>query len=197
MMTPTPRHRDTGSPAPRSGALAVWPVRDVPSTGALSRRIPSSLVLTTVSAPLRTPEARPHVTERGAVAITLAICMVALIGLAGLVVDGSRALAARSRAHDLAEQAARTAAGQLSETSLRQGSPDAVRLQTTAATQAARTVLQAADATGEATVDGQEVTVTATVAERPLILTLVGIRDLNATSTATAALLHGTTEGTR
>ncbi len=135
--------------------------------------------------------------DAGAVAITLAVCMVALIALAGLVVDGSRAMHAQSQAHDLAGQAARAAAGQLSDTSLRQGTPSQVRVNPSAAIRAAQDFLNVAGASGTVNVGAREVTVTATVPARTAILSIVGIRDVDGTSTATALILHGTTEGTR
>ena len=50
--------------------------------------------------------------ERGSVALFVAIFAPAMIFLAGLVIDGGSALEAKQRAADIAEQAARAAAGQ-------------------------------------------------------------------------------------
>jgi Flp pilus assembly protein TadG len=50
--------------------------------------------------------------DRGSAALFVAIFAPAMIFLAGLVIDGGAAIEARQRAADIAEQAARAAAGQ-------------------------------------------------------------------------------------
>lgn len=50
--------------------------------------------------------------DRGSAALFVAIFAPAMIFLAGLVIDGGAAIEARQRASDVAEQAARAAAGQ-------------------------------------------------------------------------------------
>ena len=50
--------------------------------------------------------------ERGSAALFVAIFAPAMIFMAGLVIDGGAALEAKQRAADIAEQAARAAAGQ-------------------------------------------------------------------------------------
>ena len=50
--------------------------------------------------------------ERGSTALFVAIFAPAMIFMAGLVIDGGAALEAKQRAADIAEQAARAAAGQ-------------------------------------------------------------------------------------
>jgi hypothetical protein len=50
--------------------------------------------------------------DRGSAALFVAIFAVPMIFMAGLVIDGGAALEARQRASDIAEQAARAAAGQ-------------------------------------------------------------------------------------
>jgi hypothetical protein len=52
------------------------------------------------------------VAERGSAALFVAIFAPAMIFMAGLVIDGGAALEAKQRAADIAEQAARAAAGQ-------------------------------------------------------------------------------------
>jgi Flp pilus assembly protein TadG len=54
---------------------------------------------------------RVLVGERGSAALFVAIFAPAMIFLAGLVIDGGAAIEARQRASDIAEQAARAAAG--------------------------------------------------------------------------------------
>jgi Flp pilus assembly protein TadG len=139
--------------------------------------------------PRRTPD------DRGSVALYLALFAVALLAMAGLVVDGGAAIAARERAADLAEQAARAGADALVPASLRGSSPAELRVDHAAATIAARRVLTLGGATGEVTVSRVDVTVTAHVPRRAAILTAFGIDDLTGTAAATATVLHGTTNG--
>jgi len=123
----------------------------------------------------------------------MAILMVGLIPMVGLVVDGGAALAARGRAADLADQAARAAADALDPASLRGSSPSDLRISPAAAVSAGQAVLSFGGATGTVSIQGQTVTVTAHVARRAAILSAVGVNDLTGTATATATILHGTT----
>src|SRR4051812_49043339 len=61
--------------------------------------------------------------DRGSVTAYLLIMTVALVVLAGLVLDGGAALAAHGRAADTAQQAARAGADALDEQSLRATTP--------------------------------------------------------------------------
>lgn len=131
--------------------------------------------------------------DRGSVGLFMAILMVGLIPMAGLVVDGGAALAARGRAADLADQAARAAADALEPASLRGASPGDLRISPAAAASAAQAVLSLGGATGTVSIQGQTVTVTAHVPRRAAILSAVGVNDLTGTATATATILHGTT----
>lgn len=133
--------------------------------------------------------------DRGSVALFMAVFMVALLVLAGLVVDGGAAIAARERAADLAQQAARAGADALVPASLRGSSPAGLQVDPTVAQSAADRVLTLGGATGEITITGLEVTVIARVPRRAAILAAVGITDLTGTATATATVLHGTTTG--
>ncbi|MGN6608531.1 MAG: hypothetical protein ACTHMS_16170 [Jatrophihabitans sp.] len=121
--------------------------------------------------------------------------MAGLIALAGLVLDGGDALAAHQHATDLAQQAARAAADALPQPGLRGALPGDVTPQASAATLAARRILDTADVTGTVDIAGDTVTVTVTVHQATQILSLVGIGDLTSTATATATALHGTTSG--
>jgi Flp pilus assembly protein TadG len=133
--------------------------------------------------------------DRGAVALYMALIMVGLLVMAGLVIDGGAAIAARGRAADVAEQAARGGADALSPASLRGPGPDSLALDEAAARAAATRVLSLAGATGEVQVSGLQVSVTAHVPRRAVILSAVGVADLTGTATATATVLHGTTTG--
>jgi Flp pilus assembly protein TadG len=130
--------------------------------------------------------------ERGAIAVAMSLFMIALIAFAGLVIDGGAALAARGRAHDLAAQAARSGADALAPTSLRNGtSPADLRIDPRAAEAAAQAYLRAGQATGTVTVTGQDVSVTAHVPRRTVLLAVFGLHDITGTATATATILPG------
>jgi Putative Flp pilus-assembly TadE/G-like len=139
---------------------------------------------------------RPALGDRGSVALIIAVFAVAMLAMAGLVIDGGAALAARGRAADLAQQASRAGADALAPTSLRGASPAALRVDPAAATRAATKVLTAAGAHGEVSVAGRTVRVTAHVARRSAVLSAFGVTDLTGTATATASLLYGTNTGT-
>ena len=64
--------------------------------------------------------------DRGSVTAYLLIMTVALVVLAGLVLDGGGALAAHGRAADTAQQAARAGADALDDQSLRATNPTAI-----------------------------------------------------------------------
>jgi hypothetical protein len=130
--------------------------------------------------------------ERGSVGLFLAITMVGVLAMLGLVVDGGAALAARQRAYDLAEQAARAGADALAGVSLRIGAPVDLGADPSRARAAAEAVLSAGGATGEVEIGTGEVRVTARVARRAAVLSAFGIGDLSQTATATATPLHGT-----
>jgi Flp pilus assembly protein TadG len=132
-------------------------------------------------------------TERGFVTFYVVAITVGLVALAGLVIDGGNALAAREKAADTAQQAARAGADALSPASLRDtggltASPDD-------AARAAKRVLSTGDVTGTVTVDGDKVTVTAVVHQDTSILSAVGINQITGTATASAIALRGTTTG--
>ncbi|MGS0685103.1 pilus assembly protein TadG-related protein [Nakamurella sp. GG22] len=133
--------------------------------------------------------------NRGSVTAYLLIMTVALILLAGLVLDGGAALAAHGRAADTAQQAARAGADALDEQSLRATSPGGLTADPGAARAAAAAVLAAADVTGEVTVTGSAVTVTARATAPTAMLAIVGITQVGGAATATATPLHGTTTG--
>jgi Flp pilus assembly protein TadG len=134
-----------------------------------------------------------HDADRGSITAYVLIMTVALVVLAGLVLDGGAALTAHGRAADTAQQAARAGADALDETSLRAGTPAGLTANPAAARAAAAAVLAAADITGDITVTGASVTVTARASNPTAILAIVGITRVG--GTATAVPLHGTTTG--
>lgn len=133
--------------------------------------------------------------QRGSVVLTVPIFMIGLLAMAGLVVDGGAALAARGRAHDVAAQAARAGADALSPASLRESRPEELVIDPVAAHVAAERYLAYGHATGTVTVAGQIVTVTAHVPRRAVLLSAFGLGDISGTATASATIINGTTGG--
>jgi Flp pilus assembly protein TadG len=132
--------------------------------------------------------------ERGSVALYTVAVMIGLIALAGLVVDGGNGIAARERAADLAQQAARAGADALSPESLHTATPDRLAASPGAARAAAETVLAAGGVIDDdISVDGNSVTVHVTVHRKTAILSAVGLDDIPGSATATATALPGTT----
>src|SRR5262245_5347068 len=104
--------------------------------------------------------------------------------LAGAVLDGGNAMAARVQALDIAQQAARAGANQLDLAALRDSGQ--LRLDPAAATTAARAFLAAAGATGTVTATRDQVSVTVHHHQPTLLLKVVGVATINATATAYA-----------
>ena len=136
-----------------------------------------------------------HDPDRGSITAYLLIMTVALVVLAGLVLDGGAALTAHGTAADTAQQAARAGADALDEQSLRATTPAGLTANPAAAREAAAAVLAAADITGDITVTATAVTVTARATKPTAILAIVGIDQVGGTATAAAIPLHGTTTG--
>ena len=133
--------------------------------------------------------------DRGSVTAYLLIMTVALVLLAGLVLDGGAALTAHGTAADTAQQAARDGADALDDTSLRTTTPAGLATNPGAARAAAQAVLAASGVTGDVAVTGATVTVTAHATRPTAILAIAGITQVGGTATATAVPLHGTTTG--
>ena len=133
--------------------------------------------------------------DRGSITAYLLVMTVALVLLAGLVLDGGAALTAHGTAADTAQQAARAGADALDDTSLRATTPAGLTTNPGAARAAAQAVLAASGITGDVTVTGTTVTVTAHATQPTAILAIAGITHVGGTATATAIPLHGTTTG--
>jgi Flp pilus assembly protein TadG len=129
--------------------------------------------------------------DSGSVSLYFAIVTIAALVMAGLVVDGGAALATRERAADLATQAARAGADALTPASLR-GQLTALQADAAAATRAADAILTDGGATGQVTVSGATVTVTAHMPRHTVILSAVGLDNISQTATASATALVGT-----
>lgn len=129
--------------------------------------------------------------QRGSVAIVMPILAVGLLAIAGLVLDGGAALAARGRAADVAQQAARAGADALAPNSLRRSEPNQLAINPAAAISAAEQELAAGDVTGQVTVAGDTVTVVAQVSRKTAMLSAVGINTVTGRASASATVLYG------
>lgn len=134
--------------------------------------------------------------ERGAVMFWVIPIMVGLIAMAGLIVDGGNAIAARERAEDVAQQAARAGADALSPVALHDANPGDLTADPTAARAAAQRVLDAAGITHpNVVISGDSVTVSVTVHEKTQVLSAFGLDDVSGSASSTATALHGGTTG--
>ena len=132
-------------------------------------------------------------TEEGAVMATVAVFMVALLAVVALVYDGGRAITAKRRAINQAEQAARAGARAVDPASLRAaGGPSAApRLDPAAAAAQARAYLTATGSAGTVQVAGDTVQVTVTFQEQTLLLGVLGIDSFSGSGTAEAVSVRG------
>ena len=121
--------------------------------------------------------------ERGqALSAFVSVVVVALLLIAGLVVDGGAKAAATRSAHYAAAEAAR-AAVDAGTTARLSGRSDAV-----AARMAGERALADRGVTGSVEVGAGRVTVTASVSARTVFLTLIGVGELRADGRADAEL---------
>lgn len=133
--------------------------------------------------------------DRGSVSLVMVILTVAMFAMAGLVIDGGAALAARGKAADLAQEASRAGVSAMVPASLRGRSPSEITIDAAAADRAAHQMLASGDASGQVTVTADTVSVTAHVERRTLVLSAFGVTRLTGTATATATLVYGTDTG--
>lgn len=132
--------------------------------------------------------------ERGSATAFLAVAVLALLLMAGLVVDGGGKVRAAQRADRIAAEAGRVAGQQIDL-------PQAVagqrpRVSPAAAVEAARTYLRQAEVTGEVAVspDRREITIEVTTVTSTVFLGLVGLNELTARGSATVTLVPGIRE---
>jgi Flp pilus assembly protein TadG len=130
--------------------------------------------------------------ERGSLTLMLAVLMVALLSLAGLVIDGGRKLNQSASAYAVAQEAARAGAGMVDRSAAyRSGT---FRVDEGQAVAAARAYLASAGYSGVVSPDGiQRIRVTVTVSRRTLVLSLIGIDTISSTGSAVASLVTGVT----
>lgn len=128
--------------------------------------------------------------DSGTITVFVALLAVALFALAGLVLDGGRAVSAQQAAQDEADQAARSGAQALSVNALRTGT---VELDAHAAVANAVAYTVAAGHPGTATVVGNAVEVSIHYRVPTDILGIVGIGTLPVSATGRAVDVHGVT----
>ena len=126
--------------------------------------------------------------ERGSITIWLAVTGLVMMMLVGLAVDLGGQVHAKQRAHNIAAEAARTGAERVQAAPAIMG--EQVTLDAPAAHGAAQAYLAAADVTGNVRITGDTITVVVTDTYTPKFLSIIGIRDLTVTSTATARVVR-------
>ncbi|MBO4259495.1 TadE/TadG family type IV pilus assembly protein [Streptomyces griseorubiginosus] len=138
----------------------------------------------------------PHRTlrdDRGGVTVFVAVCVIALIGIIGLAVDGGSKMRATERADYVAGEAARAGGQAIDPAEAIKGTAITVNPQDAQA--AAQAYLRSAGATGTVSVsgDGKTLTVVVTSTYDTKFLSVVGIGSLSVTGHGKATLLHGVT----
>ena len=127
--------------------------------------------------------------ESGMVTAFVVIFTLALLLMAGLVLDGGLALAAKVQAIDDAQAAARAGAQAIDIPTYRASGQ--ITLDPAQAAADAERYLAAAGHTGTVSVNGEQVTVTVTITQPTQILSLAGIDHLTETGTGTATAEQG------
>ncbi|MDH6222721.1 TadE/TadG family type IV pilus assembly protein [Streptomyces pseudovenezuelae] len=136
---------------------------------------------------------RTRLDDRGGVTVFVAVCVIALIGIIGVAVDGGSKMRATERADYIAGEAARAGGQAIDPADAISGRAIVVDPQDAAA--AAQAYLRSAAATGTVTVSGDNktLTVTTTSTYATKFLSVVGIGSLSVTGHGKATLLHGVT----
>lgn len=128
--------------------------------------------------------------DKGGLGPFLVILVVAVLALAGLVVDAGGILAGRRQVYDAASQAAQAGSQMIDEDMLRSGA-GVPQLIATDAHSAAMSYLAAVGVAGSASVAGDEITVTATTTVEMQILGAFGLGPRTVTGTASARAVRG------
>ena len=137
-----------------------------------------------MTAGLRSRLAQSGDDEAGMVTAFVVIFTLALLAMAGLVLDGGLALAAKVQAIDDAQAAARAGAQAIDIPLYR--TTGQITLNPQAAVADAERYLAASGHTGTVTVTGDQVTVTVSVTQPTQILSIVGIDSIGVSGTGTA-----------
>ncbi|MFE9968234.1 pilus assembly protein TadG-related protein (plasmid) [Streptomyces sp. NBC_01724] len=129
--------------------------------------------------------------DDGGIAVFTAVCVIALLAIIGLVLDGGGKLRATERADSLALEAARAGGQALDPGAAVPGT--AIRVDPQAATAAAHAYLHRAGVSGQVSMSDGGTTLTVTVADtyETKFLPVVGIGSMPVTGKASATLLHG------
>ncbi|MGW1533882.1 pilus assembly protein TadG-related protein [Streptomyces aureus] len=139
------------------------------------------------------PGVEPDQADRGGITVFVAVCVLGLIGIIGIAVDGGTKMAATERADYIAGEAARAGGQAIDPAQAITGK--AIVADPHDAAAAAQAYLRSAGASGTVSVsgDGKSVTVTVHGSSDTTFLSAVGIGSLPVTGHATATLLHGVT----
>ena len=130
--------------------------------------------------------------ERGSITLMLLVLFVALIALAGVVIDGGAKLNQAENANAIAQEAARAGAGRVSPANAY--STGSFTVDQGQALAAARQYLAAAGYHGSVSPVGTEsIQVTVTVTAPTRVLSIIGIGSMSSTGSATASLVAGVT----
>ncbi|MFD8737503.1 TadE/TadG family type IV pilus assembly protein [Streptomyces sp. NPDC059618] len=136
---------------------------------------------------------RTRADDRGGVTVFVAVCVIALIGIIGVAVDGGCKMRAVEHADYIAGEAARAGGQAIDPAGAITGTSVAVDPQAAAA--AAQAYLRSAGAAGTVSVSGDSKTLTVTVTSTydTKFLSAVGIGSLPVSGHGRATLLHGVT----
>ncbi|MFF3876744.1 TadE/TadG family type IV pilus assembly protein [Streptomyces sp. NPDC001978] len=131
--------------------------------------------------------------DGGGVTVFVAVCVIALIGITGVAIDGGSKMRATERADYIAGEAARAGGQAIDPADAISGRAIVVDPQAAAA--AAQAYLRSAGATGTVSVSGDDKTLTVTVTSSydTKFLSVVGIGSLSVSGHGKATLLHGVT----
>ncbi|MEW2425760.1 pilus assembly protein TadG-related protein [Streptomyces nigra] len=131
--------------------------------------------------------------DAGGVTVFVAVCVLALIGIIGVAVDGGGKMRATQRADHIAGEAARAGGQAIDPAEAIRG--NAIVVDPQDATAAAQAYLRSAGATGTVSVlgDGTTLSVLVTGSYDTTFLAALGIDSLPVTGHGKASLLHGVT----
>jgi Flp pilus assembly protein TadG len=129
--------------------------------------------------------------DRGSLTLMLAVLFIALLALAGLVVDGGAKLDAASNAAAVAQEAARAGASQVDRPTAYTGGRFIVNQ--AQARSAALAYLATAGYQGTVATAPRSIQVTVTVVVPTKMLSLIGISSFRVSESATATLVAGVT----
>jgi hypothetical protein len=126
--------------------------------------------------------------DSGQVAPLVLVFLLGILAVAGLVIDGGVLFASRRSLQSIADGAARAGAMAVDEQLLRESGGEQVRLDPVAARARLDRYLEVSGFRGivEATVDSEEVRVKLRRGIKPLLLSLVGVREISAEAGAAA-----------